>query len=336
MANTIKVPWKTLVFYRNCLPSAHAAIYDAIYDGLCSWKEEIPVPSGASFSEVADIYTMVIRDHPMLFHVRSSTVRGAVGRTITVYPDYVMTPARFAEAERQVSGFLTRCKKQTAEYNAFEKARILHDSMVRHIVYYGIHEDKSHSVLGAILDRKGVCESIAKAYKLTCDVCLVPCIVVFGDGSESDGRNAPEENHAWNMVQLDGKWFNVDATNDAVLSEYAETGSIRYDYFCRSDRVIAGDHRVITRYKPRSLQDFSMYRLRKQVVGSQADADRVIGGFVGAGVLSFSFEYAPDGAAGDRLERWIGEALSRKAKAYSSYTLSMNEICGVAAVSLQK
>ena len=61
----------------------------------------------------------------------------------------------------------------------------------------------------------------------------VPCIYVEGDSKDSD------EGHAWDIVEIDGQYYYVDATNgdqpgflqgDAV--QLAEHKTIIYDYLC--------------------------------------------------------------------------------------------------------
>ena len=336
MSFQIEMPWKTLVFYRNCLPAPHKDIYDAIYKGLCSWKEEIVFPVGVSAAELSEIYTMVMRDYPMLFHVRSS-FRITMSKTASIYPDYIMTQNDYGNYAAAVKTFLIKCRRKTDQLNNFEKVKVLHDSMVKHIVYYGINEDNSHNILGAILDRKGVCESIAKSFKAMCDICLVPSIVVFGVGNLEPGKPATEENHAWNMVNLDGEWFNIDVTHDAGLSEYEKSREIRYDYFCRSDGVILRDHSVLTKYKPISRRDFSMYRAMHLVANKESDITRIIQLISERVPPTISFEYnlnVPDIEAS--LQSWVGPAIGQYASGYSKYSLSINKACNVASISLHQ
>ncbi len=66
----------------------------------------------------------------------------------------------------------------------------------------------SFSIYGALNNHIAVCDGIASAFKLMCLIEGIECIEVTGVGV----TNAGSQNHAWNKVKLDGKWFIVDAT----------------------------------------------------------------------------------------------------------------------------
>lgn len=59
-----------------------------------------------------------------------------------------------------------------------------------------------HTAYGALVNKMAVCEGYAKAYKILLDAMGIPCDVVIN------------EDHAWNVVCLDGNWYLVDVTND--------------------------------------------------------------------------------------------------------------------------
>ncbi len=55
-----------------------------------------------------------------------------------------------------------------------------------------------------------VCEAYARAFKVLCDKASIPCVLVDGYATED---------HMWNYVQLDEKWYAVDVTwNDPTVS----------------------------------------------------------------------------------------------------------------------
>lgn len=71
--------------------------------------------------------------------------------------------------------------------------------------------EDSFNGYGILVNKKGVCQSYAYAYKLLCERSGVHCLVMTGnlDGSLP---------HAWNAVKLGDEWFQVDATNNEKTS----------------------------------------------------------------------------------------------------------------------
>lgn len=69
------------------------------------------------------------------------------------------------------------------------------------------YEDSFNSY-GIIVNKKGVCQSYAYAYKLLCQMNELDCVVVTGYLN----GNLP---HAWNAVKIDDEWYQTDCTNNA-------------------------------------------------------------------------------------------------------------------------
>ncbi len=70
----------------------------------------------------------------------------------------------------------------------------------------GTFED-AFNTYGIIVNKKGVCQSYAYAYKLLCAKSGLECKVVTGYLN----GNLP---HAWSAVEIEGKWYQVDTTNN--------------------------------------------------------------------------------------------------------------------------
>lgn len=118
-----------------------------------------------------------------------------------------------------------------AKASDFEKARILHDYLVLHCAYdyenkqAGTVPNESYTTYGALVLEKAVCAGYSKAYQLMCERAGLACKKV---------RNAT---HAWNLVQIDGKWYHVDCTGDDPTPN--KPNYLRYKYFLLSDHGIA-------------------------------------------------------------------------------------------------
>lgn len=69
----------------------------------------------------------------------------------------------------------------------------------------------SFNTYGVLINGKGVCMSYAYAFRFLCDLSGVESTVVTGYLN----GNLP---HAWNMAKLDGQWYEIDCTNNAVTT----------------------------------------------------------------------------------------------------------------------
>ncbi|MCC8139440.1 MAG: DUF5722 domain-containing protein [Lachnospiraceae bacterium] len=85
------------------------------------------------------------------------------------------------------------------------------------VAFLGYGDDDEKSV---------VCDGYSKAFKVLCDEMGIDCVLVTGYGVTSADYDMGS--HAWNYVQMDGKWYLVDVTWDDPDSEDSE---IAYTYF---------------------------------------------------------------------------------------------------------
>lgn len=72
-----------------------------------------------------------------------------------------------------------------------------------------------HTVRKTLRSKKAVCEGYAQTFKKVSELMGIPCKLIGGysKADVSDIGNIPEqENHAWNAVKVDSKWYLVDAT----------------------------------------------------------------------------------------------------------------------------
>jgi transglutaminase/protease-like cytokinesis protein 3 len=97
-----------------------------------------------------------------------------------------------------------------------KRQKAVHDYLVLNTEYDLTLSDLAADVEGVLLYGKGICSGYAHTYKLLMQLIGVDCIVVGGTGTNQSGGT---ESHAWNMVKLDGNWYQVDVTwDDPVFS----------------------------------------------------------------------------------------------------------------------
>ena len=339
--NPIQIPWKTHYYYRNRLNSRDRAIYDRIFDGLQNWKKEIPMPAFSNIDEDYRVYTMVIRDCPLFFHVDVG-IRMMEGPGAKLLPKYRLTQQQYAQQHKLVCDFVMKSVQQLkGARRTYDKVRSIHNSMARHVIYFGIDEDDSHNVVGAILKRKAVCESIAKAFKLICDANCIPCIVIFGRSTSTDGvqygtvsENDKNDNHAWNMVKIGESWYNIDVTFDIGAAGFEDKTQIRYDYFCRSDQVFYANHIPSGQNLPKALKDHSYYKATGCYVKDTVGLRQLIRNKLQSNTLWINFEYNMTHINMDTIR-----AIGREEITWeycSSFHTTVNDKIGVATIHLNR
>lgn len=77
---------------------------------------------------------------------------------------------------------------------------------------------ESQTAVGALRDHTAICGGYANALKLLYEKAGIPCYTVTGKYFQ--------ENHMWNIAQLDGRWFWFDATTDRGST--GEFGFLRF------------------------------------------------------------------------------------------------------------
>ena len=89
-----------------------------------------------------------------------------------------------------------------------EKVFYVHEWLVQNIAYDREHlsddVQDDHNLRGALLEGTAVCDGYAKTYALTLHKLGITGVLV----------TSKDIGHAWNMVELDGNWYQVDCTWD--------------------------------------------------------------------------------------------------------------------------
>ena len=102
----------------------------------------------------------------------------------------------------------------TPDMSGYEKEEALYIWLSRSVRYDSSHNNSkgaprtSYEPYGPLINRKGVCLGYATTFQLLLNMAGVECITVTG------ASNLMMNNHAWNMVRLNGEWYCADPTWD--------------------------------------------------------------------------------------------------------------------------
>ncbi len=234
-------------YYYSMMQPEEKRIYRLIYDGLKAREEQIPVQTPFFPELVEEVYLRVLYDNPLFFHVNQTMIQmmGQPGFYVLL-PQYLYSMAEIQAVTREIRQVVNRVgeKARTMLSNEFRLEKYLHDCVVKSVAYdYDSLKKKdcwnAHSIVGAFLEKRAVCEGIAKAFKLLCNEYEIKCIIVLGQ-ADPDQHYTDDSYHAWNLVKIQGESYHVDPTWDNLFDR--GIGHISYDYFNVTTEAILKDH----------------------------------------------------------------------------------------------
>ncbi len=208
--------------------------YNAIKSGVENFESKIRLGTEADENEIWMIFNSYRSDHPEHFWLNPVTL--SPGRYVYadgtcesfITPEYFFTKENLpAETEKINAAADELLKGITPSMPEFERERLLHDRLAKSITY-DLNEKYAHTAYGALVNGRAVCDGYTQAFQYLLQRVGIQSFMVTGTGKGG--------NHAWNIVRIDGRYYNVDLTWDDQESETFHA------YFNLTDERIKDDH----------------------------------------------------------------------------------------------
>ena len=111
-----------------------------------------------------------------------------------------------------------------------EKVKAIHDYVVKHVSYDTSYQ--AYTAYEALANRSAVCQGYTLlTYELLKEAGIQNHIVTGTGNGQA---------HAWNLVNIENKWYHLDTTFDDPVPDKA--GRATYSYFNMSDEQLSKDH----------------------------------------------------------------------------------------------
>lgn len=152
------------------------------------------------------------------------------------------------ESKEKVDNILNEIKETrdniVKRLNGIDYNKIMHahDWIINNLQYeQNITNNNVYNLYGALIEKSAVCEGYAEALKYILDEVNIPCVLVSGTATNSEGKT---ERHEWNYVQLYGKWYAIDSTwDDPVIKGTGYVSdSIKHRYFLVGSNEMNKNH----------------------------------------------------------------------------------------------
>lgn len=214
--------------YYEMLDNKEKKLYNQLYEEALALGSTFRPGVTVNTKQLQNAFFAVYNDHPELFWLDASYSYEYMTDGTVVSVDLIISRAAgdFEELkrnfEKKAEDIADGARNLATD---FEKEKYVHDYLIDNIIYDETHYINQNAY-SALIDGRTVCAGYARAFQYVMQKLDIPCYYVVG---------VADEDHAWNIVELDGEFYNVDVTWDDT--EYG-----RYDYFNKTDAEFQADH----------------------------------------------------------------------------------------------
>ncbi len=217
-----------LMLHYPRLTAAQQQVFDTAYAAAASGQVQVPID--ADYGDASAAMNALLRDCPELCALSPTYTlhyyQDAPHRATAIGLSYTMPLSSQSVLLQAASGLAAR-----AQGDAFAREEFLHNALCAKVTYDASGAN-AHNAYGALAEGRAVCDGYANAMALLLRLSGIPCGVVEGE------MNARP--HAWNLVQVDGAYTWLDATNDdqgEVLTHF---------FFNLTDELLAAAYTLTT------------------------------------------------------------------------------------------
>ena len=230
-----------LYYYFTNLNEEERVVYTKIINGFNEMDTNIKIQTDQE--QLAKIIRMILADHPEIFWTEGAYQFINYGPYIVLQPDYncdaSVKQQRAQEIENEVVRALEQIQAGTSQY---EYVKNTFTYLIDTVDYVADAPD-NQNIYSTLVNKRTVCAGYAKATQYLLQRMGMTALYVTG-------KVVDRGDHAWNIVQCDGEYYQVDTTfGDPNFIDYSseqmETlpGEFLHDYYylCCNDEMMYRD-----------------------------------------------------------------------------------------------
>lgn len=228
----------TKKYYYQQMTDRQKQVYRDIWDGLTNHKEIISMSAEKLTSTEFDyVWWLFTYDNPQFYWVDTTVYSYNYYKSdnteylVELLPQYCIQKSSEEKRignliQKKADEILTRALKEKSDYEVLAS---IYASVNEITEYFLTNKTEECSIIGPFVNGKAQCEGYAMALMYLCQSVGIPSMVVTGTSKGED--------HAWNKVNINGSWCQLDVTWD-------DSDSPTFCYFCVSDMQMSKNHDI--------------------------------------------------------------------------------------------
>ncbi len=229
-------------YFRRQLNETQKKAYDKISNGVGIYEETISFEV-ATEEDIHMLARYVSYDYPEYFWFRGAWEAGYTLESVGADLYRVVLKPEYEYTENECQGFSLLVETafqpkidELSNSSDYDKAIGVYEYLIENTKYDLAYMGKT--IYEMAKDHRAVCEGYARATQYMLTKLGVETLYVVG---KSDNGSGEPEDHAWNIVKLDGEYYNVDTTwGDPALDD--GTQAMSHGYLCVTDADLQNTH----------------------------------------------------------------------------------------------
>lgn len=221
----------------STLDSNKKAAYDTMLKAIKAHEDRFDMPEEVRISgdEYVELYQLIYDFEYSIFDLDVNiryTSASNTGDVVSAQLSYLYTAEQVDDMQKKIDAAADKIISELSDdMSEYEIVKFFYDKLASEIEY-NENAENLRDIYGALVEKSTVCGGYARAFSYLCSKVGIETITTLGDFNETP--------HMWNMVKIEGNWYNVDVTSGSAMN--TEFPYIRYDYFCVTDDIINKYH----------------------------------------------------------------------------------------------
>lgn len=215
--------------YYEMLDENEKTLYAQLYANAQNLEPAFAPSASVSEDQLENVFEAVFYDHPELFWLDTGYTYQYTsdGKIVEVDLKYNETANDINTSKSAFDNAAAQIIAGAKQYGDQEgQERYVHDAIIN-ATDYDLNASLNQSAYSALVNHATVCAGYAKAFQYIMQQLGIPAYYVTGTSENED--------HAWNIVLINGQYTNVDLTWD-------DTSGERYRFFNKSDGEMNDSH----------------------------------------------------------------------------------------------